>query len=110
MTAPYSVLGRPLAYASKRAVDRKSTKGAVAHVVMELTLATGLALPDSECGALGYIPLGEWDPDYAHNCKECVKVLRGGELPEVKHVEPAVESSEPELVPFPVQLSLFDAA
>lgn len=110
MTAPL-VLGRPLAYASRRAVDRKSTKDAVAHAVMELTLATGLPLPDSECGALGYIPLGEWDPDYPHNCKECAKVLAGGELPELKHPEPAA-APDPvhELTPAPVQLLLFDAA
>lgn len=79
----HPVLGRALAYAGQRAHDRKTTKDAVAHAVWELTLLTGLVLPDAECGRRGYIPLGEWDPGYGHNCPECAAVLAGGELPEL---------------------------
>jgi hypothetical protein len=91
VTAPADpVLGRALAYAGQRAYDRKTIKDAVAHAVWELTLATGLPLPDAECGKLGYIPLGEWDPDYGHNCPDCAAVLAGAALPEVpREAEPA---------------------
>jgi len=101
--------GRLLAYAGPRAVARKSTKDAVAHAVWELSAATGLVSPDSECGVLGLIPLGEWDPDYKHNCKECTKVLAGAPLPELERPGAAAEPVvEPTAVP--VQLLLFDAA
>lgn len=99
-----TVLGLPLAYAGHRAVLRKSTTDAIMHVVMELTVATGLDLPDSECGELGYIPMGDWDPSYKYNCRKCTAVLAGALLPEVAP-ERAVPLPEPVAAPTPLPLT-----
>lgn len=66
------------AYAGKRADDRNSITGARRHAVTLFAHLSGLAQPDAECGELGYVLVGEWNPADPLNCLHCSMALAFG--------------------------------
>lgn len=92
------------AYCGQRAVDRKSTKGSLRHALTIWARMSGAM--DAECGVIGMVEVGPWDPGDPHNCPDCVKYVNG-EVPVPEEVAALLAPAPPHRSGTP---SLFDAA
>lgn len=101
------------AYAGKRAEDRNSITGARRHAVTLFAKLSGLERPDSECGEIGHVLVGEWDPADPLNCLDCSLYLAMG-CPELADDYEEQEAAEQPLRLVPAgpceQLELFPIA
>lgn len=98
--------GSIMAYYGQRAITRNTTKGEPRHAVPALSRLGGAM--DAECGVIGAIEIGPWDPDDPTNCRKCAKFI-AGRVP-IPRAEPVLVPV-PDVVEAPVQLQLaFDAA
>ena len=61
------------AYCGSRAVARNSTKGVRVHAVTLFAKLSGAM--DSECGEIGMVPMGAWDPAMPSACPDCTRIL-----------------------------------
>ncbi len=66
-------LDRLWAYCGQRAVDRHSTTGVRVHAVGAISKLSGAM--DAECGEIGRVSMGDWDPGMAHACPDCIAIL-----------------------------------
>lgn len=74
------------AYCGPRAASRNSTKGIRVHAVTLFAMLSGAM--DSECGVIGKVPVGDWNPTMAHACPDCLRI-RGESAAPVPVVAPA---------------------
>lgn len=61
------------AYATKRAKARNTTNASVRHAVEVLAVLSGAL--DAECGQLGAVLIGPWNPADPLNCRDCSAAL-----------------------------------
>lgn len=94
------------AYYGQRAITRKSTKGEPRHAVAAWSRLGGAM--DAECGVIGAIELGPWDPADPINCAKCAKFIAGA-MPMPPDPIPVEQPAEP-MTAAAAQLALFDAA
>lgn len=80
------------AYYGRRAITRKSSKGEPLHAVAGWSRLGGAL--DSECGVIGAIEVGPWDPDAPGACPRCARFI-AGEMP-----MPPERPAAPQPVPF----------
>lgn len=103
--------GPVMAYYGARAAARKSTQGEPKHAMPLWSLAGGAM--DTECGTIGGIEAGPWDPDDPHNCRICAQFVAGTRrMPRDKPTRKPTPARVPVAAPIlaPVQLTLFQAA
>lgn len=84
-------LDRVWAYCGPRAAARNSTKGVQVHAVTWDSWISGAM--DSECGVIGKVPVGDWQPGMPHACPECERILAAA--------VPVVAAPAPEPSPMP---------
>lgn len=63
------------AYCGQRAIDRKSTKDVTRHAITLVARLSGAM--DAECGVIGRVAVGRWDPTDRYACPRCKAYLAG---------------------------------
>lgn len=63
------------AYCGPRSLVRTTTKGERRHAVTWMARLCGAL--DAECGTIGAVEIGLWDPADPLNCPKCAKYLAG---------------------------------